>query len=140
MAEKKSLLNKVIDAVTDRDEKAAAAAAAKAKAQAAVNARAIAAVAKAQVQVKAKAAQIAEAKEAEIKLVKHVVQQGETWTHLALKYYGRSIEPFWRFIFEYPANKALVGGDYKKLKAGMELVIPELSEELKNMPVIKPSK
>jgi nucleoid-associated protein YgaU len=139
MAEKKSLLNKVIDAVSDRDEKAAAAAAAKAKAQAqvAANARAKAAV------VKAKEAKIAVEKEAVAKAVtlkKHVVQQGETWTHLAQKYYGRSIEPFWRLIYEYPANKALVGGDYKKLRAGMEIVIPELTEELKNMPIIKPSK
>jgi len=139
MAEKKSLLNKVIDAVSDRDEKAAAAAAAKAKAQAqiAANARAKAAV------TKAKSAKIFAEKEAVAKaleLKKHVVQQGETWTHLAQKYYGRSIEPFWRFIFDYPTNKALVGGDYKKLKAGMELVIPELSEELKNMPIVKPIK
>jgi nucleoid-associated protein YgaU len=92
------------------------------------------------VEAKAKEAKLFLEKEAAVKLVKHVVKEGETWTHLALKYYGRSIEPFWRLIYEYPANKTLVGGDYKKLRAGMEIVIPELTEELKNMPVIKASK
>lgn len=139
MAEKKSLLNKVIDAVTDRDEKAAAAAAtaaakAKAQAQLSANARAKAAV------EKAKATKIAFGKEVVAKaaaLKKHTVVAGETWTHLALKYYGRSIEPFWRLIYEYPANKALVGDDYRKLRPGMEIAIPELTEELKNMKIVK---
>jgi len=139
--EKKSLFDKAIDALTNRDEKAAAEADAKAraKAQLEANARAKAAMEKMKATTKAKETKIAEEKEvaAAAKLVKHVVKSGETWTHLALKYYGRSIEPFWRHIYEYPANKTLVGDDYRKLRPGMEIVIPELTEELKNMPIVK---
>jgi len=142
--EKKSLLDKAIDAVTNRDEKAAAEAAAKAKIDAEKKAAALRAKVtadKAKEDMKAKmAAKVAEhkamvdkaaAEKAAKLLKKHVVKEGETWTHLSLKYYGRTIEPFWRLIYE--ANKAVVGDDYRRLRPGTELVIPELTEELKNM-------
>jgi nucleoid-associated protein YgaU len=130
--------------VSNREEKAAAAAAAAKKDEAeqkaaALRAKVAADKSKADMNAKIKA-RAAEHKallakdaavKAEAKLVRHKVKDGETWTHLSLKYYGRTIEPFWRVIYEYPANKALVGDDYKRLRAGMELIIPELPEELK---------
>lgn len=152
--EKKTLLDKAIDAVSNRDEKAAAAAAvaAKAKAEAdkktaAMRAKLAADKAKAEMNAKTaaraaehkalveKAATEKAAAEKAAKLQKHVVKEGETWTHIALKYYGRSIEPFWRLIYE--ANKGLVGDDYRRLRPGMEIVIPELTEELKNMKIVR---
>lgn len=139
---KKSLFDKAVDALTDRDEKAAAQAAAQAKIDAekkaaALRAKAAADKAKAEQQAKL-AAKVAEhkaamakveAEKAAAKLVKHVVKPGETWTHLSLKYYGHTTEPYWRPIYE--ANKAIVGDDYRKLRPGTELVIPELPPELK---------
>jgi nucleoid-associated protein YgaU len=60
----------------------------------------------------------------------HKVKKDETWTHLSLKYYGFTTEPYWRHIYEF--NKDLIGDDYRKLMAGQEIKIPELPDELKD--------
>lgn len=54
----------------------------------------------------------------------HTLSPDETWTHLALKYYGHTTEPYWRLIYE--ANKDMVGDDYHRIWGGMKIVIPVL--------------
>lgn len=54
----------------------------------------------------------------------HTLQSHETWTHLALYYYGHTTKPYWRLIYE--ANADLVGDDYRRIWGGMEIVIPAL--------------
>jgi nucleoid-associated protein YgaU len=60
---------------------------------------------------------------------KHVVQSGETLSHLALKYYGSAIKDKWMIIYE--ANKAVIGDNPNKVRVGTELVIPEIEQEKK---------
>jgi len=60
----------------------------------------------------------------------HTLGENETWTHLSLKYYGHTTEPYWRLIYE--ANKEMVGDDYRRIWGGMEINIPELPDELKD--------
>jgi hypothetical protein len=54
----------------------------------------------------------------------HTLKGHETWTHLSLRYYGYTTEPYWRLIYE--ANKDMVGDDYRRIWGGMEIKIPEL--------------
>lgn len=54
----------------------------------------------------------------------HVLRSNETWTHLALRYYGHTTEPYWRLIYE--ANIDTVGDDYHHIWGGMEVVIPAI--------------
>jgi hypothetical protein len=54
----------------------------------------------------------------------HTLGPNETWTHLALHYYGHMTEPYWRLIYE--ANIDLVGDDYHRIWGGMVVVIPAL--------------
>lgn len=142
---KKTILDRAIDAVSNRDEKAAAEAARveaeKAKQEAAAL-RSKMAAQKANEEMKAKAAARAEAQKAFAEkaaaakaaaakpVVKYVLKEGDTWTHVALKFFGHATEPYWRPIYE--ANKAMVGDDYRRIRPGMEIIIPELPEELKN--------
>jgi len=59
----------------------------------------------------------------------HRVTGDETLSHLSLKYYGRTTEPYWRLIYEF--NKAKIGSDYKNIYDGLVLDIPELPANLK---------
>lgn len=54
----------------------------------------------------------------------HTLQSHETWTHLSLKYYGHTTEPYWRLIYE--ANQEMVGDDYRRIWGGMAIDIPAL--------------
>ena len=62
-------------------------------------------------------------------IAKHMVQSGQTLSDIALKYYNHATPPYWKFLLEY--NKVLLKGDEKNLRSGMELDIPELSDDLK---------
>jgi nucleoid-associated protein YgaU len=67
---------------------------------------------------------------AEPKLITvHTVKENETWSHLALRYYGDMSEPYWRYMYEF--NKELIGDDYKRFYAGLEIRVPELPDHLK---------
>jgi len=67
---------------------------------------------------------------AEVKVIAtHTVQKNETWSHLALKYYGDMSEPYWRYMYEF--NKELIGDNYKDFYAGLEIKIPELPDRMK---------
>lgn len=63
-------------------------------------------------------------------IAKHKVESGQTLSDIALKYYHHATPPYWNFLLEY--NKALLKGDEKNLRAGMELEIPELPDDLKD--------
>lgn len=66
----------------------------------------------------------------EPKVIKvHTVKENETWSHLALRYYGDMSEPYWRYMYEF--NKELIGDDYKRFYAGLEIRVPELPDHLK---------
>ncbi len=132
---KKTLLDRAIDAVSNRDEKAAAEATKLAADKARREAAALRAKRASEERVKklkeASAARLAEQKAAAAKpVVKYVLKEGDTWTHVSLKFYGHTTEPYWRPIYE--ANKAMVGDDYRRIRPGMELIIPELPAELKD--------
>jgi nucleoid-associated protein YgaU len=59
----------------------------------------------------------------------HTVKEGETLTHVTLKFYGETDKPFWQYLYEF--NQGVIGPDMKLMKPGMKLRIPELSPELK---------
>jgi nucleoid-associated protein YgaU len=65
----------------------------------------------------------------------HTLKEGETLSHLAVKYYGNPSKPFWSLIYE--ANKAVIGASEKYVKPGMVLKIPTLPPELKDKAAIK---
>lgn len=154
---KKSIFDKAVDALTNRDEKAEAE-----KAEADRRA----AVAKAQADLKAaserKAADEKETAEKSAKNMEeyrareerleasrkaaaervaaqeaakpkhkaqHTVAQDETLSHIALKYYGNAGRDYYMAIYE--ANKAVIGSNPNMIKVGTVLNIPELPEELK---------
>ncbi len=60
----------------------------------------------------------------------HTVKEGETLSHIALKYYKHATPPYWKFLLEN--NKDVLEGNERNLRAGMELIIPHLPEELKD--------
>jgi nucleoid-associated protein YgaU len=60
----------------------------------------------------------------------HVVQEGETLSHIALKYYKHATPPYWKFLLEQ--NTEALKGNERNVRAGMELVIPELPEDLQD--------
>lgn len=184
---KKGILDSLIDAVTDRDEKAAeaaakaefeakkaaeaeaarkhiesvkaeAAAAKKAAADAAAKKAADAAAAKTAAdaaakkaaeekaqqerikatvaasqarleQQKAAAAAAAEAEKARFITMDHKVGYDDTLSGMSLHYYGTAVRDYWWLIYE--ANKDVIGDDYKKMRPGMVLKIPKLSDEQK---------
>lgn len=138
---KKTILDRAIDAVSNRDEKAAVEAAKleaeKAKREAAALRARLASEERVKKLKEANAARLAEQKVVAEKaaaaakpVVKYVLKEGDTWTHVSLKFYGHTTEPYWRPIYE--ANKAMVGDDYRRIRPGMELIIPELPAELKD--------
>jgi nucleoid-associated protein YgaU len=63
-------------------------------------------------------------------IAKHTIVDDETLTHLSLRYYGHTTEPYWRLIYEF--NKAIIGPDYHNIYNGLVLEIPELPEYLKD--------
>ena len=52
----------------------------------------------------------------------HTVQDGETLSHIALKYYGNAGEKYYMHI--YNANRMVIGDDPNLIKTGQELRIP----------------
>ena len=59
-------------------------------------------------------------------LAEHTVAGGETLSHLALKYYGSAVKEKWMIIYE--ANKAIIGDDPGRIRAGQVLKIPDLTK------------
>jgi nucleoid-associated protein YgaU len=70
-------------------------------------------------------------RKAELSKIKteHTVVAGETLSHIALKYYGKSSRDYWMLIYE--ANKEEIGSNPGMIKAGAVLKIPELPEDMK---------
>lgn len=67
--------------------------------------------------------------EEELKIMKeHTVKEGETLSHVALKYYGFATEPYWRIILD--ANESM-GGNEKRVYPGLVLKVPELPEDFR---------
>jgi nucleoid-associated protein YgaU len=64
-------------------------------------------------------------------IAQHKVIEGQTLSHLALKYYGNTTEPYWRLIYEF--NKAKIGPNHKNIYDGLVLDIPELPVSLKKL-------
>lgn len=60
----------------------------------------------------------------------HTVQEGETLSHIALKYYKHATPPYWQLLLEH--NSEVLQGNERSVRAGMELEIPELPEDLKD--------
>ena len=60
----------------------------------------------------------------------HKVESGETLSHIALKYYKHATPPYWKLLLE--ANSEVLKGSEKNVRTGMELVIPELPEDMKD--------
>jgi len=57
-------------------------------------------------------------------LAEHTVVEGQTLSDLSLKYYKSAARAKWMKIYE--ANKAVIGDDPGKIKAGMVLKIPKI--------------
>jgi nucleoid-associated protein YgaU len=157
--EKKGLFSKAVDALSNRDEKAAAEAAQRAESEAKVKAaaaereaeKAKAAAAEAAAKLKAMEAEKAKekaqqdrieaakkadewrAKQAEAAkpkiIAEHKLTETETLSHLSLKYYGSAIRDYWMVIYE--ENKEEIGDNPAHVRVGMTIRIPELPEELK---------
>jgi nucleoid-associated protein YgaU len=62
-------------------------------------------------------------------LATHKLTAEETLSHLSLKYYGHATRDYWMVIYE--ANKEQIGDNPAHVRVGMELVIPELPDNLK---------
>lgn len=61
----------------------------------------------------------------------HIVESNnQTLSHIALKYYKHATPPYWKYLLEH--NKEVLKGSEKNVRMGMELVIPELPDELKD--------
>ncbi len=58
-------------------------------------------------------------------LAEHTVVEGETLSHIALKYYGSAAKEKWMAIYE--ANKAVIGDNPNRIRIGQVLKIPKLS-------------
>ena len=157
--DKKGLFSKAVDALSNRDEKAAAEAAQRAESEAKVQAAAAAREAakaaarakEAEEKLKAMEAEKAKekakqdrieaakkadewrAKQAEAAKPKYIAEHKltatETLSHLSLKYYGSATRPYWMVIYE--ANKEAIGDNPAHVRVGMTINIPELPEELK---------
>ncbi len=60
----------------------------------------------------------------------HVVAEGETLSHIALKYYGKATPPpYYQHIYQH--NLEVIGDNINIIVPGQELVIPDLPDELK---------
>ena len=56
-------------------------------------------------------------------MAEHTVEEGDTLSGIALKYYGSASKELWMVI--YDANKAMIGDDPNLIKPGQVLKIPE---------------
>lgn len=56
-------------------------------------------------------------------IAEHIVEQGETLSSIAQKYYKNSSEPYYMAIYE--ANKDVIGDNPNLILVGMELFIPQ---------------
>ena len=63
-------------------------------------------------------------------IAEYTVVEGDTLSHIALKFSNHATRPYWTVIYE--ANKALIGDDTVIIKPGMVLKIPELPANLKD--------
>jgi len=64
-------------------------------------------------------------------ITKHTVESNnQTLSHIALKYYKHATPPYWKYLLEH--NKEVLDGSEKNVRMGMELVIPELPDDLKD--------
>lgn len=59
-------------------------------------------------------------------IAEHTVTEGETLSHIALKYYGSAVKDRWMQIYE--ANRDVIGDDPNLIRPGQELKIPKLEE------------
>ena len=62
-------------------------------------------------------------------LAEHIVERGDTLSHIALKYYGKATPPYYKLI--YTTNRDIIGDDMNLIVPGQKLTIPHLPEELK---------
>lgn len=60
----------------------------------------------------------------------HIVKEGETLSHIALKHYKHATPPYWQHLLGH--NTEVLKGSEKNVRTGMELEIPELPEDLKD--------
>lgn len=74
-------------------------------------------------------ARLAQEKKSQL-IATHTVKEGETLSHIALKYYKHATPPYWKFLLEH--NTEVLKGNERNVRTGMELEIPELPEELKD--------
>lgn len=125
---KKNILDRAIDAVSNRDEKAAAEAAKEKAMKDAAALRAKLATERAIATEKTQAAARVEAA-AKLAVVKHVWKVTDTYAALAFEHYGSIKEPYWRLIYNH--NKAIIGNNPNDIRVGLEIEIPPLPEELK---------
>ena len=79
--------------------------------------------------VEERRAKLESMKKEEVKTI-HTVKEGETLSHIALKYYNHATPPYWKFLLEH--NTEILKGNERNVRVGMELEIPELPEELKD--------
>jgi nucleoid-associated protein YgaU len=69
-------------------------------------------------------------KQQEVKILgEHKVAEGETLSHIALKFYGNASREYWMVIYEF--NKGVIGDNPGMIRIGTELKIPELPANLK---------
>lgn len=72
---------------------------------------------------------IEESKKPEL-ITTHTVADGETLSHVALKYYNHATPPYWKYLLEH--NNEVLKGSEKNVRTGMKLEIPELPADLKD--------
>jgi hypothetical protein len=125
---KKNIFDRAIDAVSNRDEKAAAEAAKEKAAKDAAALRAKLATERAIATEKTQAAARVVAAE-KLAVIKHVWKVTDTYAALAFEHYGSIKEPYWRLIYNH--NKAIIGNNPNDIRVGLEIEIPPLPEELK---------
>ena len=132
---KKNILDRAVDALSNRDEKAALEAAQREAEAAKKDAAALRARMAAEEQNQAMKDRIA-ARQAAVPagpviIGKHTIVKGDTYAAIAFKFYGSIKEPFWRYIYEH--NKKIIGKHPNDIKLGLEIEIPALTPELKKM-------
>ncbi len=59
----------------------------------------------------------------------HIVAEGETLSHIALKYYGKATRPYYELIYKH--NLDVIGENINIIVPGQKLLIPELPESMK---------
>lgn len=59
----------------------------------------------------------------------HTVTADDTLSHIALKFYGKALPPYYKLIYE--ANKDIIGDNMNIIVPGQVLRIPALPEDLK---------